>query len=84
VGGPASIGHHIQACYASEGTRAFDFHFMGAKVYEKTFQVVACAPEQIPLEHESERSLGRHPGVGRRLRKQSAHGGFVIPGHSRG
>jgi len=60
VGGPASIGRHIQACYAPEGVRAFDFQFMGVKVYEKTFQVVACAPEQVLAERENERSLGRH------------------------
>jgi hypothetical protein len=33
---------------------------MGEKVYEKTFTIVACAPEQIPTERENEQSLGRH------------------------
>ncbi len=60
VGGPMSIGHYIKGCYAPDGERAFDFHFMGEKVYEKTFTVVACAPAQVPEERESEQSLGRH------------------------
>jgi predicted NBD/HSP70 family sugar kinase len=60
VGGPKSIGSYIKKCYALDGERAFDFHFMGEKVYEKTFTVVPCAPSKVPPEHESERSLGRH------------------------
>ncbi|MEJ2559589.1 MAG: ROK family protein [Anaerolineae bacterium] len=60
VGGPKHIGNYIQKCYAPGGERAFDFHFMGEEIYEKTFTVVPCAPAEIPLEQERERSLGRH------------------------
>ena len=60
VGGPKSIGNYIKECYAPDGERAFDFHFMGEEVYEKTFTVVPCAPSQVPLEQEREQSLGRH------------------------
>ncbi len=60
VGGPKRIGNYIQTCYAPGGERAFDFHFMGEEIYEKTFTVVPCAPSEVPLEQESERSLGRH------------------------
>jgi predicted NBD/HSP70 family sugar kinase len=60
VGGPQSIGNYIKKCYALDGERAFDFHFMGKEVYEKTFTVVPCAPSKVPAEKESERSLGRH------------------------
>jgi hypothetical protein len=60
VGGPLSVGDYIRACYAPTGERAFDFHFMGEDVYEKTFTVVSCTPSEVPTEQESEQSLGRH------------------------
>jgi predicted NBD/HSP70 family sugar kinase len=60
VGGPQSIGNYTKKCYAPDGERAFDFHFMGKEIYEKTFTVVPCVPSKVPAEKESERSLGRH------------------------
>lgn len=60
VGGPKSIGHYLQQCYAPGGTRAFDFHFMGESVYQKRFTVVECAAVDVPAEKESEQALGRH------------------------
>ncbi len=60
VGGPQSIGAHLQQCYSLNGPRAFDFHFMGETVYQKPFTVVACAPTEVPAEQESEQALGRH------------------------
>ncbi|MEW5868648.1 MAG: ROK family protein [Chloroflexota bacterium] len=59
-GGPAEIGNYLQQVYAAEGERAFDYHFMGQDVYQQTFSVVVCAPEDVPAAHESEQSLGRH------------------------
>mgnify|MGYP005845693209 CR=1 FL=1 len=60
VGGPRRIGEHIQQCYSPAGERRFDYHFMGADVYERTFTVVPCAPEEVPPAQESGRPLGRH------------------------
>jgi predicted NBD/HSP70 family sugar kinase len=60
VGGPRSVGDYIKACYAPNGARAFDFHFMGEDVYEKPFTVVPCDPADVPLERETGRPLGRH------------------------
>lgn len=60
VGGPASVGAYIAECYSPEGTRAFDFHFMGEDVYEKPFTVVSCAAEDVPAEKEASKPLGRH------------------------
>ncbi len=60
VGGPRFVGEHIKRTYAPDGARAFDYHFMGEKVYQQTFTVMPCAPEEVPAEHESEKSLGRH------------------------
>lgn len=60
VGGPRSIGASLQRWYAPDGERAFDCRFMGERIYQRPFTVVACAPEEVPAEQERERSLGRH------------------------
>lgn len=60
VGGPASIGHYLQECYRPGGLRAFDYHFMGEDVYERTFEIVICTAEEAPAAHELAQPLGRH------------------------
>jgi len=60
VGGPRSIGEYIASVYSPQGARAFDYHFMGEDVYERPFEVVACAPEEVPAEREMSQALGRH------------------------
>ena len=60
VGGPRSIGDHIRTCYSSGGVRAFDYHFMGEDVYDKTFTVVPCAASAVPAEQQAGKPLGRH------------------------
>lgn len=60
IGGPRSIGEHIRSVYAPNGERAFDYHFMGDQVYEKTFTVIPCSPADVPPAFESGKPLGRH------------------------
>ena len=60
VGGPREIGEYIAACYAPDGVRKFDYHFMGEDVYEQTFTVTMCAADEVPPANESGRALGRH------------------------
>lgn len=60
VGGPERVAHHLRRAYAPDGTRAFDARFMGEDVYEQEFTVIACAPADVPAEHETEKALGRH------------------------
>jgi predicted NBD/HSP70 family sugar kinase len=60
VGGPREIGEYIAACYAPDGVRKFDYHFMGEDVYEQTFTVTVCAASEVPPVNESGRALGRH------------------------
>jgi hypothetical protein len=60
VGGPQSVGHYLKQSYVHEGARAFDFHFMGENVYQKTFTIIECAPVDVPAEKENEQALGRH------------------------
>ncbi len=60
IGGPRSIGEHIRRTYAPDGPRAFDYHFMGERIYQRPFIVEICDPDDVPPEHESEKALGRH------------------------
>ncbi|MBI5961438.1 MAG: ROK family protein [Chloroflexi bacterium] len=60
IGGPQQIGQHIQDVYSANGARAFDYSFMGDKVYARPFTVIACAASDVPPAHESAKSLGRH------------------------
>lgn len=60
VGGPRGIADHLRKCYAPDGARKFDYHFMGEDVYEHTFTVVHCAPKDVPPPREGGRPLGRH------------------------
>lgn len=60
VGGPRSIGEYLRNCYGPNGVRWFDAHFMGQLVYEKPFEVIPCAPEEVPAEMEGGAALGRH------------------------
>ncbi len=60
VGGPGSIGRHIQACYAADGERSFDSAFLGSKIYQCQFTVVPCAADEVPPEQEPTKALGRH------------------------
>lgn len=62
VGGPCSIGAYITQCYAPDGERAFDYHFMGEDVYDQTFAVISCSLEEVPPANESGKPLGRNLG----------------------
>jgi len=60
VGGPRAVGEAIRRIYAAGGAREFDSHFMAQDVYERTFAVVVCEPDQVPAEQERSQPLGRH------------------------
>ncbi len=60
VGGPQTVGEHLEQCYSPAGARAFDHKFMGERVYQRPFALVACRPQDVPPEMERERPLGRH------------------------
>ena len=60
IGGPCEIGDHIGSCYAPQGTRKFDYHFMGEQVYERTFEVVSCLADEVPASRETGKLLGRN------------------------
>lgn len=60
VGGPSSIGEYLKRCYAPDGERQFDYHFMGEQVYQQPFTVIPCAPQDVPPALDGGRPLGRH------------------------
>jgi predicted NBD/HSP70 family sugar kinase len=60
VGGPADIGKYLQACYASQGARNFDYRFMSQQVYEQPLTLVLCDPAQVPPAQDPGKSLGRN------------------------
>ena len=60
IGGPRSIGNFIRSCYAPDGERKFDYHFMGEQVYDQTFSVVPCNVSDVPSACETGKLLGRH------------------------
>ncbi|MCP4166646.1 MAG: ROK family protein [Chloroflexi bacterium] len=62
VGGPTAIGEYLKRVYSPQGDRAFDYHFMGEKVYLIPFEIVACSAEEVPPRNESGQALGRHLG----------------------
>jgi len=59
VGGPQSIGEHLQRVYARGGARAFDAEFM-AGVYEHPFTVEITEADKVPPENEGALRLGGH------------------------
>jgi predicted NBD/HSP70 family sugar kinase len=60
IGGPSGIGEYLARVYSPTGARSFDHAFMGDSVYQRPFQVIACAPSDVPPAHEPEQALGRH------------------------
>jgi predicted NBD/HSP70 family sugar kinase len=59
VAGPKGVAEHLSKLYSGQGTRQFDYDFMG-KVYEAKFQVVAVAEKDLPKATETSKPVGRH------------------------
>jgi predicted NBD/HSP70 family sugar kinase len=60
IGGSSKVGDYICSQYSSNGERRFDHDFMGEQVYEKPFEVVSCAADEVPASYETGKLLGRH------------------------
>ena len=60
VGGSAKIAEYLKKTYAANGTRSFDFKFMGEQVNEKEFSVMSCSAKEMPAEREKGKLLGRN------------------------
>lgn len=60
VGGPKELGQKIEQHYSQKGDRRFDVDFFGRQVYERPFQIITCAAEEVPPANEAGKLLGRH------------------------
>ena len=60
IGGDARIADFLRGVYSPAGKRAFDFQFMGDRVYGQPMAIGHCAYEEMPAEKETAATLGRH------------------------
>lgn len=60
VGGSLEIADFLRTVYAPEGARAFDYRFMGERVYGRSMTIESCRYEDVPAEREPAAPLGRH------------------------
>jgi predicted NBD/HSP70 family sugar kinase len=60
VAGAPEIAAHLASVFRPEGARAFDYAFMGEKVYRQTFRVEAADIRDLPEERNLGLPMGRH------------------------
>lgn len=58
--GPSELGKALQRHFQEAPTGRFDATLMGEKIYERPFEVVSVAPDQVPTERANTTPLGRH------------------------
>ena len=58
--GPQQLGKQLQQYYRQTETGKFDAEIMGSWIYEKPFEMVIAAPQDIPPAHEVAKPLGGH------------------------
>jgi predicted NBD/HSP70 family sugar kinase len=60
VAGAPEIAAHLAAVFSPSGARAFDYAFMGEKVYRQTFRIEAADIRDLPEERNIGLPMGRH------------------------
>ncbi|MGA9622960.1 MAG: hypothetical protein WBQ65_00705, partial [Bryobacteraceae bacterium] len=60
IGGDARIADYLRSLYAPEGARAFDYQFMGERVYGRPMIIESASFDAAPAEKETAAPLGRH------------------------
>lgn len=60
IGGEPQIAQFLQGVYSPGGRRAFDFQFMGDRVYGHPMVIEHTEYDQLPAERETLAPLGRH------------------------
>jgi predicted NBD/HSP70 family sugar kinase len=60
LAGPEDITQQLQHHYRETDSGRFDAEIMGAKIYERPFEIVACRSEKLPAECETTAPLGKH------------------------
>jgi predicted NBD/HSP70 family sugar kinase len=60
VAGNGEVACWLAGVYSAEGRRAFDFRFMGERVYRAPFEIGWIPYDKCPEQRESANPLGRH------------------------
>jgi predicted NBD/HSP70 family sugar kinase len=60
ISGDPCLAELMAGIYGPGGKRAFDFHFMGERVYDHSMEIKYCPAEDVPAPREMARALGRH------------------------
>jgi predicted NBD/HSP70 family sugar kinase len=60
IAGAAAIADYLRGVYSHGGARAFDYEFMGERVYGRPFTIDHTAFDKAPAESDSAAPLGRH------------------------
>jgi predicted NBD/HSP70 family sugar kinase len=60
VAGPAELAACLRQVYSPAGARAFDYEFMGERVYGRPMSIEHAASDAAPEERETTAPLGRH------------------------
>jgi predicted NBD/HSP70 family sugar kinase len=60
VAGDPGIAEYLRGVYSPGGARAFDYEFMGDRVYGHSMEVLSTSYDAAPDERESAAPLGRH------------------------
>jgi len=60
IGGDARIADYLRSVYAPAGARAFDYQFMGERVYGRPMIIESASFDAAPAERETTAPLGRH------------------------
>jgi predicted NBD/HSP70 family sugar kinase len=60
VGGPEAMTEHLRRVYSANGSRSFDYHFLGTRVYDQPLRISHLHMDDMPAACESGNQLGRH------------------------
>jgi len=60
IGGDAALAEYLWKTYAPGGARAFDYEFMGERVYGRPMEIEHTDYDAVPDERETAAPLGRH------------------------
>ena len=60
IGGEPALADYLCGVYSPGAERAFDFEFMGERVYGRSMEIEHAAYDEIPEEREAAAPLGRH------------------------
>lgn len=58
--GPPDLAEQLQRHFRDTATGRFDADIMGAKIYERAFEIIPCNSERLPPASERTAPLGRH------------------------